>query len=226
MARQQNFKPTSWAAFFSLAFLTAASAEKILYTTSVNTCTGNSSLSAHIFSATLTPANQTVAYDASLDNSFSGKVTLGLSLTGDGDTIFHSQLDPCSSASFAGLCPASSGLISIVSNLNFPAKMLDKIPDRIFTKKDLHASFRLEMQAAASGKTVGCLEAKLSNGVGANATTGGSPSATSSGDAGEPTTTSEGNGSGNASGSGAAGSAEQQGGNGAGMLLMDAGMMM
>ncbi|CAK1358974.1 unnamed protein product [Cercospora beticola] len=160
-------------------FLSFATAQRALYSIegSTSTCISNSSITADIFSASITPDNNIIGYDVFGTFNYSGPVILSYILTVNSKTTFNFTEDPCMGSGNAYLCPASPGQIGLNSNLDVPPQNFDAVPKEVFTLQDPDANFRYVMTNAESGEIVGCLQTNLTNDASmeANSTeTGGS----------------------------------------------------
>ncbi|EME79892.1 uncharacterized protein MYCFIDRAFT_18514, partial [Pseudocercospora fijiensis CIRAD86] len=105
------------------------------------TCLANSSLTATYFAASLTPDNNTLAYDLQATNTYSGSITISYIIAVNSTTYYNLIEDPCSSGE-ASFCPASPGQIALNSNQNAPDRVLSRIPESAYTTPDLVAWFR------------------------------------------------------------------------------------
>lgn len=160
---------------------TLATAQRALYSDSnFSTCVPNSQLQATYFGASLTPDNHTLAYDLVGVNKFSGNATVAFSVVVSSQPAFQYTLDPCLGAGSAAFCPASPGAVALDSNINIPEDQLSQIPDATYTMPNPDAYFRMEINNVATNKTVGCLQAKLTNDASKSSNSSTSSSATSS----------------------------------------------
>lgn len=180
-------RPTLLATLASM--LSFANAQRALYSieNSTSTCTSNSSITADIFSASITPDNNTIGYDVFGTFNYSGPVLLSYILTVNSETALNITEDPCSGTGTAYLCPANPGQIGLNSNINAPDGDLDTIPEDVYTARDPDANFQYVMTNAESGEIVGCLQTNLTNDASreANSTETGGSGANSTGNANE-----------------------------------------
>ncbi|GIZ38692.1 hypothetical protein CKM354_000209900 [Cercospora kikuchii] len=161
-------------------------AQRALYSieNSTSTCISNSSITADIFSASITPDNNTIGYDVFGTFNYSGPVLLSYILTVNSETALNITEDPClGTGASSYLCPASPGQIALNSNINTPAGDLDTIPEDVYTTSNPDANFRYVMTNAESGEIVGCLQTNLTNDASmeANSTETGGSGANSTG---------------------------------------------
>ncbi|KAF7190987.1 Flavin carrier protein 2 [Pseudocercospora fuligena] len=201
--------------FALLASASLATAQRALYSieSSYGACPdlSNSSLAATYFAASLTPDNNTLAYDLQATNTYTGNVTISYIIAVNDTTYYDLEEDPCSSGE-ASFCPASAGAIILSSNQNAPDSVLDRIPAEAYTTPDLMAYFRYYLNDSATGMPVGCLQTNLTNEATQKANMTSSSNST-----GEGNSTSSGSGSTNSSGSGSGGN----GNSGAGTVYLN-----
>ncbi|PPJ50566.1 hypothetical protein CBER1_06299 [Cercospora berteroae] len=156
-------------------------AQRALYSieNSTTTCVSNSSISADTFRASVTPDNNTIAYDIFGTFNYSGPVLISYIIRVNSEIVFDITEDPCLGSGTAYLCPASPGEIALSSNLMPPARNLHQIPDEVYTMMGPDANFQYVMRDEKTTYVVGCLQTNLTNDItrvaNANSTeTGGS----------------------------------------------------
>lgn len=112
-----------------LALLPSIStAEKLLQSSSLNTCQSNSSFSATLFNVVFTPANRSLTFDIVGVSTISGNVTIELVVDAYGLQAYKTTLNPCTMSDLEGLCPMNEGQINLNSNIDVPASALADVP--------------------------------------------------------------------------------------------------
>lgn len=131
------------------------------------------------FEVSLTPENNSLAWDVYGNNSYSGPVILSIILATNDYQFLNVTLDPCT-AGDASLCPSSAGEITLLMNSMIPDQPLEEIPEEVFTAMESDAVAYFFMNDTRTGEAVGCVMAELENGMNAgnesssgNNTTGG-----------------------------------------------------
>lgn len=164
----------AWA-LFVLYGSGVANAQRISHSTSFDSCQDNTTFTATKFDAALNPDNSTLVYSLVGLNTFSGNVTIDLSLISNGEAFYSQTLDPCDSLSIAALCPSHPGQITLEASQEIPESLLDQLP----------AQLRFEISDKATDRTIACVEARFASGVGES-----SSGTTTPNPAGQPTTSS------------------------------------
>ena len=150
-------------ALATLAFTTASSAERIIQSSSLNSCQDGSNFTATLFNVAFTPDNNTLALDLVGVSSITGNITADILVLAYGFQIVNDSIDPCQQ-NLPGLCPMSAGQISLPANIDVPASVEKIIPGITYSVPDLDALVRIYIREKNTGITVACLEANLSNG--------------------------------------------------------------
>ncbi|KAL1966702.1 hypothetical protein VTN77DRAFT_3899 [Rasamsonia byssochlamydoides] len=148
-------------ALFSLSPL--ASAVRLIESKSLNPCMDNSNFTASLFNVVFTPDNNSLAIDINGVSSISGDVVAQLEVIAYGYTVMKQTLDPCK-MNLEGLCPMNTGQINNQFNVPVPADVVSQIPGIAYTVPDLDGGVRIYINSTATGKTIACVEANLSNG--------------------------------------------------------------
>ena len=138
-------------------------AQRALYSNSFETCVDDSQLTATHFNVSITPDNNTLSYDLSGRNEYSGNATLTFTVTVDSNQVYSSKLDPCSGAGTASFCPATPGELAINANQETAEGGFDQIPNDTYTMQNPDAYFRFALIDSATNETVGCLQANFTN---------------------------------------------------------------
>lgn len=147
----------------------AKSPEKVLRSTSLNTCQPNSGFSASQFHVTFTPNNRTVSILLLGSSSISGNVQFDVAISAYGYEIERLSINPCD-VGFKGLCPMTSGNVgdpTIPLGFDVSPEAVKMIPDIAYTFPDLDAKVRIYVNATSGdqkGQSVACVEARISNG--------------------------------------------------------------
>lgn len=109
-------------------------ADRLLRSSSLNTCQENSNFSATLFDVVFTPNNGSLAFDVVGVSSIEGNVTIEMVVFAYGLDVYHTTIDPCASG-LQGLCPMSQGQINLNSNADLPEAALDAIPGESLQKR-------------------------------------------------------------------------------------------
>lgn len=146
--------------FLSL-FTPLISAEPVLQSTSLNTCSENSGFSASLFKAVFTPNNGSASIDMVATITVEGKVVFDIAVIAYGLEIMRQTVNPCD-ISLTGLCPMQRGRLAIPP-FNLPVSASDVIPDYAYGIPDLDATIRIFVNNTETGESVACVEADISN---------------------------------------------------------------
>lgn len=162
-----RFSSSSKPAWLSLAAIASllpfASAERLIESKSLNPCQANSSFTATLFNVAFTPDNNSLAFDVVGVSSISGYVTAEIQVIAYGYTALQQTLDPCTQ-NLQGMCPMNTGQINIQSNIDIPNSVISKIPSITYGVPDLDGLVKIYIKDKATGTSVACVEAELSNG--------------------------------------------------------------
>ena len=145
-------------------FLSLASAEQLIKSNSLNSCQANSGFTATLFDVIFTPANRSLAFNVVGVSSISGNVTAEIQFIAYGYTALRFHVDPCQSKDFGGLCPMNTGQINIDSNVPLSQSVINHVPGIAYGVPDLDGKVRVYINSTATGESVACVEAELSNG--------------------------------------------------------------
>lgn len=140
-----------------------AAAEKMLLSNSLNLCQQDSSLEASLFNVVYTPGNSSASVTMVATSSVQGKVKFDVEASAYGYTFLRQTLDPCD-LGLAGLCPMVSDKLSFGFNLPVSKSASDNIPGIAYQVPDLDATVRVRVNLTATGETIACVEADISNG--------------------------------------------------------------
>lgn len=143
--------------------LPSASAVRYIESKSLNPCQQNPSFTASLFNVIFTPNNGSVAFDIVGVSTISGKVTADIEIIAYGIKIFNRPLDPCTN-NLEGMCPMNPGPINIRSNFPVSPENVKSVPGIAYSVPDLDGLVRISINHTATGQTVACVEAELSNG--------------------------------------------------------------
>ncbi|KAF2267156.1 TRP-domain-containing protein [Lojkania enalia] len=146
------------------AALPLASAERIIFSQSLNPCQENSGLSATLFNVAFTPNNRSLGFNIQGVSEISGRVNASLELLVYGYAAVNENLDPCENKDLEPMCPMNAGKLDINSNIEIPSDVMSRIPGIFYTIPDLDAVVRIKISDADSQEQLACVEAELSNG--------------------------------------------------------------
>ncbi|KAL6893390.1 TRP domain-containing protein [Trichoderma evansii] len=139
--------------------------EKMLASTSLNTCQDNSGLQASFFNAVYTPGNNSASINLVATSSVTGYVMFDIEASAYGYTFLKTTLDPCK-IKLAGMCPMTAAAkFNIPFNLPVPADAANSIPSIAYTIPDLDAMVRVRVNLTTTKESIACVEANISNGL-------------------------------------------------------------
>lgn len=153
---------TPFLLFFSL-FTPLVSAEPILQSSSLNTCSDDSGFSASLFKAVFTPNNGSASIDMVATITVEGMVVFDISIFVYGYEFTRQVVNPCE-IGLAGLCPMQRGRLAIPPFNLEVGGATSQIPGIAYTIPDLDARVRIFVNKTDSGESVACVEADIENG--------------------------------------------------------------
>jgi len=103
-------------------------AERIIQSTSLNPCMKDSLFTATLFNITFTPDDGMLRIRVNGISSLSGKVTAKLSIIAYGYKAMEKDLNPCGMVGFEGMCPMSTGVITLNSQISVGDAVANAIP--------------------------------------------------------------------------------------------------
>ena len=140
------------------------SAERLLYSDSLNPCQQNNNFSATQFDVVLTPSNNSLSFSMVGVSTIQGNITIDLRVLAYGLNAYSHTIDPCE-MELTGLCPMNEGQINLPpSNLDIPGDALSQVPGIAYTVPDLDAKVQAYFNSTTTGISAACVEAELSNG--------------------------------------------------------------
>ncbi|RDA93702.1 hypothetical protein CP533_4898 [Ophiocordyceps camponoti-saundersi (nom. inval.)] len=143
--------------------LSPVAGERLLMSNSLNTCQQDSSFSASLFNVVYTPNNNSASVNMVATSSVQGKVIFDLAISAYGYQFIRMTLNPCD-MNLAGLCPMVAGKIPFGFNLPVGKDAAQRIPAIAYNIPDLDATVRVYVNLTATGESVACVEADISNG--------------------------------------------------------------
>lgn len=153
---------TPFLVFFSL-FTPLVSAEPVLQSTSLNTCSEDSGFSASLFKAVFTPNNASASIDMVATITIEGFVAFDVAIYAYGLEIIRQTIDPCD-IGLQGICPMQRGRLAIPPFNVEIGGAIDQVPGIAYTIPDLDAKVRIFVNNTETGESVACVEADVSNG--------------------------------------------------------------
>ena len=111
-----------------------AATRRVIESTSLNTCMSNSQFSATLFNVTFTPDNGALIIKINGYSSISGNVTALLKVIAYGYTAMEKALDPCTMKGFEGMCPMSTGQITLNSQIDVDGGVASQIPGKCLSE--------------------------------------------------------------------------------------------
>ncbi|GIJ97943.1 hypothetical protein Aspvir_000050 [Aspergillus viridinutans] len=147
-----------------LRLLLPASATRLIESNALNICQDSSNFTATYFNVLFTPDNRTLVFSFDGVASISGKVTADLILYVYGYAIPQRTLDPCKTDKMKGFCPMNAGPIDVpTASIQVGEDVVKQIPGIAYTVPDLDATVRIYVNSSATGESITCVEARLSN---------------------------------------------------------------
>ncbi|KAK1984895.1 hypothetical protein LZ30DRAFT_585215 [Colletotrichum cereale] len=144
------------------AFFPSVLADKILQSSSLNSCLKDSDFSASLFNIVVSANNGSVTANVAAVVSVEGRAVFDVALRVYGFEYIRKTIDPCT-ANLQGLCPMKPGKIDMEFSFEL-GDALNAVPDIAYTIPDLDATIRALVNLTDTGKTVACVEAEFSNG--------------------------------------------------------------
>lgn len=145
-----------------------AAVEKMLASTSLNTCQDNSGLQASFFNAVYTPNNNSATINLVATSSVTGYVEFDIEASAYGYTFLKTTLDPCK-IKLPGMCPMTAAAkFNIPFTIPVPADAAKSIPSIAYTIPDLDAMVRVRVNLTSTKESIACVEANISNGLTVN----------------------------------------------------------
>ncbi|RHZ64915.1 transient receptor potential ion channel family protein [Aspergillus thermomutatus] len=150
--------------FGLLALLLPVSATRLIESNALNICQDSSNFTATYFNVVFTPDNRTLVFSFDGVASISGKVTADVILYVYGYATPKRTLDPCKSDETKGFCPMNAGPIDVpTASIQVGEDVIKQIPGIAYTVPDLDATVRIYVNSSATGQSITCVEARLSN---------------------------------------------------------------
>ncbi|EEQ83639.1 uncharacterized protein BDCG_00444 [Blastomyces dermatitidis ER-3] len=152
---------------FLLPFAPFVSPKKMIKSNSLTTCQEDSKFTTSLFNILLTPDNNTLHVQVIGVSSITGYVTADARVLAYGHQILNEKLNPCNikGVDLKTLCPMRAGPIDYDFNIpDLPKDTLSSIPTVAYGVPDLDLKIRVYINETATGKSIACLEARLSNG--------------------------------------------------------------
>ncbi|SPN97277.1 probable Calcium_related spray protein [Cephalotrichum gorgonifer] len=148
---------------FLALFTPFISAEPILQSTSLNTCSDDSGFSASLFKCVFTPNNGSASIDMVATITVEGMVIFDIAVYAYGLEIIRQEVNPCD-INLVGLCPMQRGRLAIPPfNLDVGGAA-SAVPGIAYAIPDLDATVRIFVNKTDTGESVACVEANVSNG--------------------------------------------------------------
>ncbi|EEH36557.1 DUF907 domain-containing protein [Paracoccidioides lutzii Pb01] len=150
-----------------LPFTSLVSAVRLIESRSLNPCQDNSNFTASLFKVVLTPENNTLYVEIVGVSSISGFITADVELFAYGYSALKQSINPCNlkGLDLKGLCPMQTGSIDNKFNVqNLSPDFLNKVPTVAYGVPDLDLKIQIYINSTSTGRSIACLEARLSNG--------------------------------------------------------------
>ena len=154
--------PSSLLSLAVVSLSSFAAAERIILSSSLNSCMKNSNFTATLFNVAYTPNNNSISLNINGVSSIEGNVTAQLEAIAYGFNILNETLNPCTMG-LAGFCPMHTGQINIETAIDVPKSAADQLPGIAYSVPDLDGVVRVYVTSTDTGQTIACMEADLSN---------------------------------------------------------------
>ncbi|KAI0023102.1 calcium-related spray protein [Xylariomycetidae sp. FL0641] len=149
-----------------VALIIPTSADKILKSTSLNTCQSNSGFTASLFNVIFSSEQHNAQVNISAISTIEASVLFDIEIFVYGYSIEHKVIDPCD-VGLAGFCPMVSGKLGDPFIIPVSSDATTLIPGIAYQFPDLDAKVKVFINATdgtKAGTSVACLEAQVSNG--------------------------------------------------------------
>ncbi|KAI1775692.1 TRP-domain-containing protein [Hypoxylon cercidicola] len=143
-----------------------ATAERILQSTSLNSCQKDSGFTASLFNVVYSPSEGKAHVNISAISTIEATVLFDLDITVYGYSFIRTTIDPCK-INLAGFCPMGAGKLGDPFALDIPPESTAGIPSIAYDFPDLDAKVKIYINATdgdRAGQSVACIEAAVSNG--------------------------------------------------------------
>ncbi|GAO16859.1 hypothetical protein UVI_02011810 [Ustilaginoidea virens] len=138
--------------------------ERMLLSTSLNSCQKDSKFEASLFNVVYTPGNNSADINVVATSSVQGKVVFQLSVVVYGLPIITKTVSPCDIKGLDGLCPMIPGKTKLSFNVPVSSDATKDVPGIAFSIPDLDATVQVRMNLTDSNTQIACVEAQISNG--------------------------------------------------------------
>lgn len=145
------------------ALLSPAASERMLKSSSLNTCQQNSQFSASLFNVVYTPSNGSANINVVATSSIQGNVKFDISAYAYGYNFLNKVFDPCT-MKISGLCPMMAGQLTFDLEFNLGEAAGTDIPSIAYEIPDLDAQVQVFVNMSSTGESVACVQADISNG--------------------------------------------------------------
>ncbi|KAM0273898.1 hypothetical protein ACHAQH_008162, partial [Verticillium albo-atrum] len=151
-----------WLTLTFLGILPSVSAERILKSSSLDSCQKYSSFSASLFDVVFTPNNNSVVVKSAVLSTVQDYVIVDIILNVYGYEAMRQTVDPCE-LNQPTLCPLNPGKIPPRFKVEIDRSISQKIPDIAYSFPDLDAGVRVFINSTRTGESIACVEARFSN---------------------------------------------------------------
>lgn len=135
----------------------------VLQSTSLNSCQENSGFQASKFDVIFTSNNNSVNVNMVATSSIEGNVVFDVAVLAYGYEIIRKIINPCDSG-LAGFCPMQTGDTSTPFVIKVSPDATSQIPSIAYSFPDLDATVKVFINSTdEAGKSLACLEARISN---------------------------------------------------------------
>lgn len=136
--------------------------ERMLTSTALSSCQDDSQFSASLFNVVFTPGNNTAAFRVVAMSTVEDHIVFNIDVSAYGYSVIHKQLDPCDMK--LNMCPMQAMRFQNNFNVKVDPDVIKNLPSIAYSIPDLDASVKVTINSKKTGKSIACLEARISNG--------------------------------------------------------------
>jgi hypothetical protein len=142
-------------------------AQRMLVSTSLNSCQSESNFEARLFQVHFFPTNSSLKFNLEATSSVQGEVTFDIRASAYGHQFLTEELKPCDSPpglDLQGMCPMVPGKMPLKFDLDDLGDVASAVPGIAYTVPDLDAKLTIHINMTGTDESVACVEASISNG--------------------------------------------------------------
>ena len=140
--------------------------ERMLTSTALSSCQDDSQFSASLCHVVFTLGNNTAAFPVVAMSTVEDYIVFNIDVRAYGYSVIHKQLDPCDMK--LNMCPMQAMRFQNNFNVKVDPDVIKNLPSIAYSIPDLDASVKVTINSKKTGKSIACLEARISNGKAVN----------------------------------------------------------